>query len=167
MASGDTLLVFLPVNNQPPASNSATFDTRNSHLVLDFDATTDEEAVFAAVMPRSYGGGGVTATIVWMASTATSGNCVWQAAFERHQDDTDDLDTDSFAAFQGSGAVAAPTASGEAGYDTIAFTNGAQMDSVAVGESFRFKIRRDADDTSATDSMTGDAELLRVEIRET
>jgi hypothetical protein len=41
------------------------------------------------------------------------------------------------------------------------------MGSIAVGELFRIKIRRDADDTSATDNAAGDAELNAVEIKET
>ncbi len=166
MASGDTLLIFTPLHNEPPSSIAATIDLRNQHAVLDFDAAVDEEAVFGGVLPRNYGGGGVTVTLVWMASTATSGNAVWQTAFERHEDDNFDLDADGFAAFETSGAVAAPDVSGEVGYDTTTHTDGGEMDSLAVGESFRFKVRRDADDTSATDNMTGDAELLRVEIQE-
>lgn len=167
MASGDTLAIFTALDNTPPASNGATFDTRNAHPVLDFDATTDEEAVFSMVMPRNYDGGGVTVRSGAMASTATSGTYVLQGAFERHQDDTDDLDSDGFASFQSSGAITAPSDSGEVGYDDITFTDGAQMDSVAAGESFRLKIRRDADSTSATDNMAGDLELLTIEIRET
>lgn len=169
MASGDTLVVFTPLNNIPPSSNYATLDTRNGYPVLDFDDTTDEEAIFSAVMPRHYAGGGVTVTLGWMATdtTVTSQNVVWQGAFMSVSDDVDDLDSKAFAAFNGSGAVAEPSASGEVGYDTITFTDGADMDSVAVGELFYFKVRRDADDTSATDSLTDDAELVFVEIKET
>ena len=167
MASGDTLLYLTPLHNSPPASNPATLDMRNDVPVLDFDATTDEEAVFVGVMPRNYGGGGLTITLIWSASSATTGNVVWQAAFRSMSDDADDVDTKAFAAFNGSGAVAAPSAAGEVGYDTITFTDGADMDSVAAGELFHLKVRRDADDTSATDSMSGDAELHAIEIRET
>jgi hypothetical protein len=39
------------------------------------------------------------------------------------------------------------------------------MDSLAAGESFRLRIYRDADNGS--DTMTNDAELLRIEVRET
>jgi len=45
----------------------------------------------------------------------------------------------------------------------VAFTDGAQMDSVAVGELFRIKVTRDA----ASDDAAGDAELHAVEIKET
>ncbi len=165
MASGDTLLVFTPHANQPPATAFATLDTRNDHLVLDFDADADEEAIFGSVLPRAYGGGGLTVMLVWMASTANANECDWEAQFERHENDAFDLDADGFAAVQGVIATA-PSVSGEASYDDITFTSGAQMDSLVAGESFRLKIRRDADDAT-NDDMTGDAELIRVEIRET
>jgi len=45
----------------------------------------------------------------------------------------------------------------------ITFTDGADMDSVAVGELYRIKITRDV----ANDTAAGDAELLGVEIKET
>lgn len=164
MASGDTLVVFTAHANEPPVANFATIDVRNAHLVLDFDAATAESAVFGSVLPRNYNGSGITATIVWMATSATTGNVKWNAQIERHQSGADDLDADSFATAQTTTSVS-PVTSGVVTYATIAFTSGAQMDSVAVGESFRIKITRDAAD--GTDTMTGDAELLRVELRET
>jgi hypothetical protein len=169
MASGDTLVVFTMANNEPPATNPAVPDLRNGHLVADFTTGgSDEEAVFSGVMPENYAGTtGVTVTLVWMASTAILGDVVWQAAFERHADDAFSLDTDVSWAFNTSGAVTAPSALGETSYDDITFTDGADMDSLVAGESFRLKIRRDQDDTSGTDDMTGDAELLRVHITET
>ena len=167
MASGNTLLVWTPQCNEPPASIAATLDLRNYHPVLDFDASADEEAVFSDVMSRNYAGGGITAYIHYSMTSATSGNVVWQAAFERIGDGQQDIDSDGFASFQSSGAVAVPGTSGHVDICTIAFTDGAQMDSVAVGEGFRFKVRRDADDTSATDSATGDAELRFIELKET
>lgn len=166
MASGDLLAVFHPRDNNPPASAYATVDTRDAIMVLDFGASSDKEAVFTGLM-ENYGGGGVTATIYWMATSATSGNAVWQGAFRSFTADADDIDTKSFAAFNSSGAQATASATGEHMEDTITFTDGADMDSVANGEWFHFKVRRDADDTSATDSMSGDAELVMVELRET
>jgi len=165
MASGDTLVVFTPLHNQPPTTNAATIDLRNQHPLLDFDAATDEDAIFGSVLPRNYvGTTRVTVTLVWLASTAIAGDVVWNVAWERHQDDAFDLDADGFAAIQAVTDTCA-NVSGEPSYCTRAFTDGAQMDSVAVGESFRLKVTRDADNGS--DTMAGDAELLRVEIRET
>ena len=165
MASGDTLLVFTPMNNEPPAAAFATLDSRNGSLVLDFDATADEEAVFSfPALPRHYDGGGITANAKCMMTSATSGNVVLQGAFERGNTDRD---ADSFASFVSSGAVAVNATSGIPFNVPIAFTDGAQIDSLAVGEPLRFKLRRDADDTSATDSATGDLELLGIELQET
>jgi hypothetical protein len=164
-ASGDTLLVFEPAASSPAASNFGTFDTRNNHIVLDFDATTDETVYFAAVLPRNYGSSGTTVTIVWMASTATTGTTRWEVAWERH-DTATDLDSDSFASTQSAGG-SAPGTLGYPAYTAVTFTDGAQMDSTAAGEHFRLLVRRDADGTTGTDDMAGDAELLGIEIKET
>jgi hypothetical protein len=163
MASGQTLAIFTPQHNIPPSSNYATLDLRNGQLVLEFDAATDESAYFTGILPRNYAGGGLTVNIVWAADTATSGACRWQASIERCNTD---MDSDSFASAQSAGS----TTNGTSGIPTttaITFTDGAQMDSLAVGETFRLKINRDADGTSGTDDMTGDAQLIAIEIKET
>ena len=162
MASGDTLVIFTPLHNEPPSSNAATIDLRNQHPVLDFDTTTGEAAVFSSVMPRNYAGGGVTVYVHWAASTATTGTIGWLVGFEQIGTALD-IDADSFAA---DNTVTAATVSGTSGIIVITnttFTDGADMDSVAVGEAFRLKITRDV----AGDSAAGDAELLAVEIKET
>ena len=161
------MAVFTALSNEPPASNFATIDTRNSVPVLDFDAATDESAVFGGVLPNNYAGGGLTVTLVWMATSATTGGVSWDVSIERHQDDAFDIDADGFAAANNSGSATTASASGEQQYTDVTFTDGADMDSLAAGESFRIKITRDADGTTATDDMTGDAELLRVVMKET
>jgi hypothetical protein len=169
MASGDTLIQWSALANEPPSSDYATFDTRNQHPVLDFapSGSNDEEAVFSGVLPRHYAGGGFTVYVHYSMSTAIANTVVWQVAIERVGDQQLDVDGDSFAAFQSSGAVTVPGTSGFVDIASVVLTDGAQIDSVAVGEKFRIKIRRDADDTSATDDATGDAELHLVEIKET
>ena len=166
MASGDTLCYFTPAMAELPSSNYATFDTRNGVLVLDFDASTDESAQFPGFMPRHYDGGGLTVTIGWMATSATTNDCIWNVAFKSVSDDADDLDSKAFAAVNAVTATCA-SASGEVDYATVTFTDGADMDSVAAGEYFRLKVLRDADGTTSTDNMTGDMELVFIEIKET
>lgn len=165
MASGDTLCAFVATDNHPPASGYATPDVRNSHPVLNFDAAAAEDACFHGVLPRHYGGGGLTVTAIWMAASATSGNVMWKAAMERLEAGGTDLDADSFATAQAAAAAAANGTSGALTYTTVAMTSGANMDSLAVGESFRLKVQRDA--ANGSDTMTGDAQLLAVEIKET
>jgi len=166
MASGDTLCVFTALNNEPPAANFATLDTRNAIPVLDFDDSTNETAEFGSFMPRNYDGGGLTVTLGWMATdtTVTPHNCIWDAAFKSVTNDEDDLDSKAYAAVN-SVTDQEASASGEVSYCTITFTDGADMDSVAKGEYFRFKVTRDA--ANGSDNLTDDAELVFVEIKET
>lgn len=164
MASGNTLAAFFPQDNEPPAANFATLDTRNGHPVLDFDAATDEDAIFSCVLPRNYAGGGLTVYLHWAATSATSGDVVWNVAFERIGEGSQDIDSDGFASAQAATATASAT-SGNVDIQAITFTDGAQIDSIAVGEAFRIKVTRDANNGS--DTMTGDAELVGVEIKET
>jgi hypothetical protein len=164
MASGDTLACFTPQHNQQPNASGATLDLRNNRPVLDFDPSADEVAVFLGVLPRNYGGGGITIYLHWAATSATSGSCRWQTAIEALSGL--DLDGDSFASANSAGG----TANGTNGIETvtsIAHADGAEMDSLAAGGAFRLKVTRDADGTSGTDDMTGDAELVAVEIKET
>lgn len=163
MASGDTLLVFVPQSNEPPASNPATLDIRNQHPVLDFDSTTNEDAIFSGVMPRHYGGSGVTVYLHYAMSSATSGDVDWDVAFERIGDQQQDIDSDGFAAANSVDNTTVPGTSGLVDIASVTFTDGADMDSIAVGEGFRMKATRDA----ASDTAAGDAELRFIEIKET
>lgn len=163
MAAGDTLLIFGPYHNEPPAANYATLDLRNAHPVLDFDPTTNESAVFSAVMPRHYAGGGVTVYLHYAMTSAEAGTVDWDVAFERIGDGQLDIDGDSFADVNSVDDTTVPGTTGLVDVVSVAFTDGADMDSVAAGEAFRIKITRDA----TSDDAAGDAELLAVEIRET
>jgi len=163
MASGNTLLIFTAHANEPTLTNYATLDIRNQHPCLDFDDTTNEDAVFTGVMPQNYAGGGVTIYLHYSMSSALTGDIDWDVAFERIGDQQQDIDTDDFAAVQSVDNTTVPGTSGLVDIVNVAFTNGAQMDSIAVGELFRIKITRDA----TNDTSTGDAELHSIEIRET
>jgi len=165
MAAGDTLCTFDALSNQPPSANQATHDTHNYRTFLDFDDTTEEFAVFSGVMPAAYTGGGLTVDVHFAMSSATTGNVVLTAAIERVNAGGPDIDADSFAAAQTSGAAAVSGTSGITAVATITFTNGAQMDSLVASEPFRIKVSRDA--TDGSDTAVGDMELLAGEIRET
>lgn len=163
MASGNTLLIFTPAHGVAPSSNYATFDIRGSHLVLDFDTTTQETIYFPGIMPRHYSGGGVTVYVHATLTSATTGTLGWDVSFERMSDSSTDIDSDSFATAQTITAATVPGTSGIIMVTNVAITHGANMDSVAVGEAFRLRIRRDV----TNDTAAGDAELIAVEIKET
>jgi hypothetical protein len=163
MASGDSLHTFHPYNNEPPSANFATLDTRNNHPILDFDKDTDESAIFSDIMPRNYLGGGITVYVHWAADGVTINDVVWDVSFERIGT-AQDLDADSFAAVQ-SVTDTAPGTDGFVAIASISFTDGAQMDSIAVGELYRIKVTRDAD--SGNDDLDADAQLCGIELKET
>lgn len=164
MASSDTLLIFHPYHNEPPSSNYATLDSRNQHVCLDYDASTNESAVFSSVMPQHYAGTtGVTVYIHYAMSSAEADTVDWDVAFERIGDQQLDIDGDDFAAVNSVDNTTVPGTTGLVDIVSVAFTDGADMDSVAKGESFRMKVTRDA----VSDDAAGDAELYKVEVRET
>ena len=154
-----TLARFTPRENQPPASAFATLDTRNSIAVLDFDAATDESAIFSGVIPDYANlASGLKIRLAWMATTATSGNVRWGVQLMRCNTD---IDADSF----DTATLVTSAANGTSGIVTVAEITATAIDGLAVGDTFRVKIYRDADD-AVNDTMTGDAELIAVEIQQ-
>jgi hypothetical protein len=171
MAAGNTLIVLTARDAIPTATAGAPHalfagaaSPAEGVPVIAFDSGTDENVDFVCIMPRHYGGGGITLTLMW-ASTQTSNAVVWNAAFRAVPDDTEDVNTTAHS--YDFNAVTATTASaaGEFDYAAITFTDGADMDSVAAGEMFILRVKRDADNGS--DNMTGDAYLAAIEVRET
>ena len=164
MASGDSLIIWTVGAAEFPSSNYATFNTRNAHLVLEFDTTTQEACYFTGVMPQAYSNAtGVTVYASWAASSATTGTIGWDVSFERLGSASQDLDADGFATAQTITAATVDATSGNVSTTSVAVTKGANMDSVVAGDLFRLRIRRDV----ANDTASGDAQLLSVEVRET
>ena len=167
MSTTKTLSVFDAIAGRPPASGYPQLDLHNDHVVLDFDDSSDESVDFLGILPRGYAGSNLEAVLTWAATSATSGNVVWQAEFERHPigdatHGTHDLDADDFGTASTTTA-AAPTGSGELVRTSINIA-AADADDPAAGESYRLRITRLATDSS--DTAAGDAELVAVELRE-
>jgi len=167
MASGDTVVQIISI--MPPAATYATFDVRpggstpaENFPVWDFDASANEYLDFLCIL-RGYDGGGLTITLPWSATTATTGTVRWGVAIRRIQDDAEDVDTSHTYDFN-TVDDAPGSVSGEVVYPTVAFTNGADMDSWADGELAMVRVYRDI---SVGGNMTGDAELWGVFGRET
>ena len=161
MASGTPCLKILRV--MPPASSFAylsriagTSTPAESSLVWTFPDSAATYLDFLVAL-KGYAAGGLTLKLFWSAAVATN-NAVWQAAFRRIADDAEDMDTTAQTYdFNNSGAVAAPSAVGELSYDTITFTDGADMDSFADGEIAILRLLRDP--AHASDSLANTAYL--------
>ena len=166
MASGDTLVVLLPMGYEPPASNYATIDTRGAHPVLDFDAGTEEAAMWTAYLPKNYAGGGLTVSSFWAFSSDTSGTNTIQvgADIERMNVSSSALPTEAFGGVNSATSVGTPTTTGQFIKVDVTFDSGADMDSLAADELFRLEITRIV--ANAGDTATGDAELVGVVVKE-
>jgi hypothetical protein len=171
MATGDQVVMVHEI--MPPATLFPAFGARvggstpaEQIPVWAFDAATIEYLDFYCVL-QGYGGGGLTFTLPWMAATATTLVTRWGIAIRRVPDDTLDLDSsgDLIDADFNDVDCTAPTVSGEVAYDTITFTDGADMDNWANGELAIIRLRRNA--AHANDTMAGDAQLIALVGKET
>lgn len=158
MASGDNVVQVLDI--MPPATLYATPDFRaggstpaENVMVWDFDDSSTEYLDFKCKL-EGYGGGGLTFTQVWSATSATTGLTDWEIGIRAFPDDAEDVDSSHTYAYNVN-SVAPGSAAGEPVYDTITFTDGADMDSWAEAAVAIVRIRRN----TATDTMVGDAEL--------
>lgn len=153
-----TLATHTPMTSQPPATAFATLDTRNSIAVLDFDDSAVESTTFVGIIPEgAVLTSGIIARIHWTATTATSGNCRWRVEFEKAGTD---IDADSF----DTATEAHSATNGTSGIETVTAITCTTIDSLAAGDRFRVRVSRVGTDAT-NDTMTGDAELIAVELR--
>ncbi len=169
MASGNPVVEI--IRDLSPASSAAPLTARaggsspaESLTCWAFDAAAIEYTDFLCRLSEDYDAGGLTFTLPWMAASATSGDTVWGVAIRRFADDAEDADAAHTYDFNDVTDTAA-SASGEFSYPTVAFTDGAYMDSWGAGEYAIVRVRRNA--TSGSDTMTGDAQLIDLTGKET
>lgn len=125
-----------------------------------FDAATDESIWFNFIA-TSYGSGDVTVRVFWYADTGSSGTVVWecQMAAITANTDTQDIETDALATLNFVQDTHLGTTAQRLHSADVAVSN---TDSVADGDYVTLRVARDADGTSAADSMTGDAIVTMV-----
>jgi len=160
MASGDSLLVFEPLSNRPPIANYASVDLRSGFVVLDFDDTTDEAALFLSTLPSQYGGGQFEVVVTWTTTTAITGNAKLRVEATRI---SSGVNIDLLPTVDGTAdiIVAAPTVSGQlAMAQTVPLNTGGAV----AGDLLLIGMTRLASD--AADTLVGDVEFLSLEVRE-
>ncbi len=160
-----TIKTWGAVDNEPPASNYATFNTRNSHPLLSFDEIVQQASVFRGRVPESTNFlNGLTISAQWVAEASVTGTTIsgtigWDAAIERIVSGGQSLDVDGFGT--------AKTIVALSGYQngitrttSVNFTTGDLPAGFGAGDMFRLRIRRDV----ANDNSTGNAQLLQVDM---
>lgn len=160
MAAGDSILFLSPLSNSPPSSGYATLDLRNGFVVLDMDDTNDEKATFHSVLPSHYDGGQIQAILTWTSTSGITGNAKFRVEVTRIQAGAN---LDSLPTVDGSAdvVVAAPATSGELVVSQSPAINTGGANS---GDSLLFSVTRQASDVA--DTLSGDIELLALEVRE-
>jgi len=172
MASGDLVGVITEI--VPTATLGASEDTRADastpvgHTpVWDFDDTAIEYLDIHGYL-FGYDGGGLTVLHPWTATdtTVTPHSAAWGGAFRAIAEGAEDMDASHTYDYNPVVDEEAG-ASGQTSIATITFTDGADMDSLADGINFVYRVRRDP--TNGSDNLTGDAELWasRIQIKET
>lgn len=147
---------FTPMVSQPPGSNYATLDTRNSIAVLDFDDTTEESIDVVDVLPEGADvSSGLKVRLFLAATTATTGDIRMGVNFEKYGTD---IDTDSF----DTAAEATIATSGTSGIEVVLEITCTTIDGIVAGDRYRLRVYRD---TSGADTVTGDVELSAWEVR--
>lgn len=158
MASGAVMPLSGPIPPATSAADLSSFDGGSTPAeqipVWLFDASGAEYLDFRGRL-ENYGGGGLTLRIPWSADATGSVTVQWEAAFRRVADDAEDLDASHTYDFNVS-SVTVATVAGEVDYATVTFSDGTDMDSLADGEVFILRVRRNP---AGTDTMSGDAEL--------
>lgn len=158
-----TKVLLRPIDNEPPASNPATFDLRNGHPVLDFDATTAEYAVFTLRIPEGTDlTGGLDIIGLLAFTSATTGGAVLAAEVDL----LTGVDLDSAASFDTaveSGTIAASGTSGIPTAFTIPLASG-DLDGAVAGDTIVIRISRVV--SAGGDDATGDAEFVMAEVRQ-
>lgn len=154
--------VLLPEEAQFLATNFPAYvknnDTNFPVAGLAYDATTDESA-FWKLNAITYGTGNLTLDIYWYADTASTNNVVWEAQISAitANTDTQDIETDGLATLNFVQDTHLGTTGQRLHQCSITISN---LDSLAANDYVTIRIARDANSTSATDDMAGDAILV-------
>lgn len=167
MATTEALFTWDMLSNMYLGANPATPDQDGDVHVRAFVNGTDQFLEVHGVMPVHYAGTtGVTLTFYSMTPSggATSGNFAWEAAFASITTGVDAPATKTFAAVNTTGAVATNGTARVETISTITFTDGADMDSVVAGESFKLRINRD---TGIASNHSGIRHIWLVQLKET
>ena len=168
MASGRPVAVLWP---RPPRATSAyptqiaggSTPAENINVWSFVDSGTRYMDFLVAL--HGYDGGGLTVRIAHGTQSGTLGNNVRiGAAFRRINDDAEDLDTSHSYDFNLATFVTA-SAREEWAYDTITFTDGADMDSLANNEYAYLRIERLPAD--GADNLGGTWHIGAITITET
>lgn len=161
-AGTKTIAKYTALDANPPATNYATIDTRNSVPVLEFNPTTIESTFFLGIIPEgTILGSTLGAYLHFAGDTATGSTVAWGICMERMFGITG-FSADSF----GTGVQVNQILPSTTAAIAIAGAEVPVPSGLTTGEGYRLLIRRIANDAT-NDTAPGDAQLVLVELRNT
>lgn len=161
-AGTKTIAKYTPLDANPPATNFATIDTRNSVPVLEFDPATIESTFFVGSIPQgTILGSTLGAYLHFAGDTATGSTVAWGICMER-MTGTFGFSADSF----GAGVQVNQILPSTRAEITIVGAAVPVPSGLTTGEAYRLLVRRIANDAT-NDTAPGDAQLVLVELRNT
>jgi hypothetical protein len=169
MASGDNVLTVLrampptTLAAQPTALTGGSTPAENL-VVWGFDAATNWYMDYLCQL-HDYDGGGLTFSLPCSAASATSNDFIMGIGIRRYNASSEHLDSAQTYDFNDASPATAPGTVNEIVIPTVAFTDGADMDSWADTELAIVRVRRNAADGS--DTMSGNANLWAITAIET
>lgn len=170
MASGDTILTLTPQTSTPTATLAAPpslisgASTPGELIpVVTFDNATQQYIDFYAIIPKYYGGGGLTCRVD-LRSDDTTSSIRMGIAFRRIED-TDDLDTTSHSYDYNEVSISSPATVGTGNSGEITFTDGADMDNVTFEDYCIVRVTRNV--SHGDDGNAGLAQVTGILIKET
>ena len=157
-----TRFVLTPLSAEFPSSNYPQLTLSNRRPVLAFDTTTSETCYWTVVVPQGWTGT-LTAVISYAMASATSGGVAFDMALEAitSGDATDTDATTSFDTVNTGTDAGVPATAGYMEQISITLTN---SDSAAAADLLRISLARAT--SNGTDTASGDAYVLAVEIRD-
>lgn len=144
----------VPTANSPAPTCDTGSNTQKGYAA--FDDTTDESFETDWVLPTGFTGA-IDLKFIWKAA-ATSGAVGWCAQLIRVPDGST---SDPAYPAQASGNCVSDTAKGTTLQENLATITGITCSSCAAGDHVYVRISRDANGSAVTDSMTGDAFLMK------
>lgn len=149
-----------------PASNApaAACDANNTNTIkgyASFDDTTDETIYASMRLPPSYLSGTLQVTFIWKASSTTGavGLCMQAVRVP------DGTTSDQALPAQSSSNCVSDAAKGTALQENTATLGGVTCSSCVGGDEIKIAFSRDANGSAVTDSMTGDAHVIKAIVR--
>ena len=147
------------------SSATATGGAYESMPVWAFNAATAEHMdLYGRAV--GYGGSGLTLYLSWLCTVTATEKAVWGAGIRRLATATDDFDA-AFAYDYNYATDLQPANAGFMSSFTITFTDGSDMNSLADGEAFVLRLRRNATATGDTHTTNGYIAQGAVSLKET